>query len=128
VKANRGIDSSFRRNRGTLIMPASSSASPAPSSTTRASWWRSHPGRRPGLPDGHPREHDLRADARHVDRPLRLFAVDLAVKKAAVYGVVGTGSPPCCYVVTRTVERAFNLADLDTSGWFVPLGSYITVC
>src|SRR5260370_35998485 len=57
----------------------------------------------------------------------RLFAVDLAVKKAAVYGVVGTAVTGVLYTVTRTIERAFNLADIDTIWLVVPLGFVITV-
>jgi signal transduction histidine kinase len=57
----------------------------------------------------------------------RLFAVDVAVKKVVVYGVVGAAVTAVLYAVTRTVERYFGLADIDTIWLVVPLGFIVTV-
>jgi hypothetical protein len=57
----------------------------------------------------------------------RLFAVDLAVKKAAVYGVVGAAITAALYAVTLFIERHLGLSDIDTIWLVVPLGFLVTV-
>lgn len=57
----------------------------------------------------------------------RLFAVDLAVKKAAVYCIVGTLLTAALFVTTRTIERYYNLAEIDTVWIVVPFGLVVTL-
>jgi signal transduction histidine kinase len=57
----------------------------------------------------------------------RLFAVDLAMKKVAVYGVVGAAITVTLFAVTRAIEQYFSLADIDTLWIVVPLGLLVTL-
>src|SRR3989449_4013653 len=128
VKANRGIDSSFRRNRGTLIMlGVLISLAGAFIDYARFVVAKAIPAADQVYPMGIPANMVFALMLGTSIVRYRLFAVDLAVKKAAVYGVVGTAVTAVLSVVTRTVERAFNLADLDTIWVVVPLGFVITV-
>src|SRR5438445_343413 len=128
VKANRGIDSSFRRNRGTLIMlGVLISLAGAFIDYARFVVAKAIPAADQVYPMGIPANMVFALMLGTSIVRYRLFAVDLAVKQAAVYGVVGTAVTAVLYVVTRTVERAFNLADLDTIWVVVPLGFVITV-
>ena len=128
VKANRGVDSSFRRNRGTLIMlGVLISLAGAFIDYARFVVAKAIPAADQVYPMGIPANMVFALMLGTSIVRYRLFAVDLAVKKAAVYGVVGTAVTAVLYVVTRTVERAFNLADLDTIWVVVPLGFVITV-
>src|SRR5882724_3257322 len=128
VKANRGIDSSFRRNRGTLIMLGTLiSLAGGFIDFARFVAAKYIPAAEQVYPMG---IHANMVFALMLGTSIvryRLFAVDLAVKKAAVYGVVGTVVTAVLYTVTRTIERAFNLADIDTIWLVVPLGFVITV-
>jgi len=128
VKANRGIDSSFRRNRGTLIMLGvliSLAGAFIDYARFVVAVWL--PAAEQVYPMGIPANMVFALMLGTSIVRYRLFAVDLAVKKAAVYGVVGTAVTAVLYVVTRAVEQAFNLADLDTIWVVVPLGFVITV-
>jgi signal transduction histidine kinase len=57
----------------------------------------------------------------------RLFAVDLAMKKVAVYGTVGAVITVALFGVTRAIEQYFSLADIDTLWIVVPLGFLVTL-
>src|SRR5262249_4966854 len=128
VKAHRGIDSSFRRNRGTLIMLGTLiSLAGGFIDFARFIFAKYIPAAEQVYPMGIPANMVFALMLGTSIVRYRLFAVDLAVKKASVYGVVGPAVTAVLYVVTRAVERAFNLADLDTIWVVVPLGFVITV-
>jgi signal transduction histidine kinase len=128
VRANRGIDSSFRRNRGTLIMLGTLiSLAGGFIDFARFVAAKYVPAAEQVYPMGIPANMVFALMLGTSIVRYRLFAVDLAVKKASVYGVVGTVVTAVLYIVTRTIERAFNLADIDTIWVVVPLGFVITV-
>src|SRR5438445_10508731 len=128
VKANRGIDSSFRRNRGTLIMLGTLiSLAGGFIDFARFVAAKYIPAAEQVYPMGIPANMVFALMLGTSIVRYRLFAVDLAAKTAAVYGVVGTVVTAVLYTVTRTIERAFNLADIDTIWLVVPLGFVITV-
>jgi signal transduction histidine kinase len=128
VRANRGIDSSFRRNRGTLIMLGTLiSLAGGFIDFGRFVAAKYIPAAEQVYPMGIPANMVFALMLGTSIVRYRLFAVDLAVKKASVYGVVGTVVTAALYVVTRTIERAFDLADIDTIWVVVPLGFVITV-
>ena len=128
IRAHRGIDSSFRRNRGTLIMLGTLiSLAGGFIDFARFVAAKYIPAAEQVYPMGIPANMVFALMLGTSIVRYRLFAVDLAVKKASVYGVVGTIVTAVLYVVTRTIERAFNLADIDTIWVVVPLGFVITV-
>jgi len=128
VKANRGIDSSFRRNRGTLIMlGVLISLAGAFIDFARFVVAKALPVAEQVYPMGIPANMVFALMLGTSIVRYRLFAVDLAVKKAAVYGVVGTAVTAVLFIFTRAIERAFDLADIDTIWVVVPLGFVITV-
>src|SRR5690242_12476146 len=128
VTANRGIDSSFRRNRVTLIiLGALISLAGGFIDFARFVAAKYIPAAEQVYPMGIPANMVFALMLGTSIVRYRLFAVDLAAKKAAVYGVVGTVVTAVLYIVTRTIERAFNLADIDTIWVVVPLGFVITV-
>jgi signal transduction histidine kinase len=57
----------------------------------------------------------------------RLFAVDLAVKKTAIYGLFGAVITAALFGATRAIETYFSLQEIDTVWVVVPLGFAITV-
>src|SRR5436309_1941904 len=116
VKANRGIDSSFRRNRGTLIMlGVLISLAGAFIDYARFVVAKAIPAADQVYPMGIPANMVFALMLGTSIVRYRLFAVDLAVKKAAVYGVVGTAVTAVLYVVTRGVE--FIRADSPIVQW-----------
>src|SRR5258708_34653345 len=128
VKATRGIASPFRRTRGTLIMLGTLiSLAGGFIDSARFVAAKYIPAAEQVYPMGIPANMVFALMLGPSIVRYRLFAVDLAVKKAAVYGVVGTAVTGVLYTVTRTIERAFNLADIDTIWLVVPLGFVITV-
>src|SRR5205814_1120742 len=128
VKANRGIDSSFRRNRGTLIMLGTLiSLAGGFIDFARFVVAKYVPAAEQVYPMGIPANMVFALMLGTSIVRYRLFAVDLAVKKAAVYGVVGTVTTAILYVLTRAIERAFDLADIDTIWVVAPLGFVITI-
>jgi signal transduction histidine kinase len=57
----------------------------------------------------------------------RLFDVTVAVKKTAIYAVLGVLITTFLTVVTRTVERHFDLGEIGTLWVVVPLGFVVTL-
>jgi signal transduction histidine kinase len=128
VKANRALDSSFRRNRGTLIVLGTLiSLAGAFIDFARFVAAKYIPAAEQVYPMGIPANMVFALMLGTSIVRYRLFAVDLAVKKGSVYGLVGTVVTAALYVLTRALERAFDLADIDTIWVVVPLGFVITV-
>jgi signal transduction histidine kinase len=128
VRAHRGVDSSFRRNRGTLIVLGTLiSLAGGFIDFARFIVAKYIPAADQVYPVGIPANMVFALMLGTSIVRYRLFAVDLAVKKAAVYGLVGTVITAVLYAVTRTVERYFDLNDIDTIWVVVPLGFVITL-
>ncbi len=128
VKANRGVDSSFRRNRGTLIVLGTLiSLVGGFVDFARFILARFIPAADQMYPLGIPFNMVFALMLGTSIVRYRLFAVDLAVRKAAVYGLVGAVITGMLFGVTRVVERYFQLGDIDTIWLVVPFGFAITV-
>ena len=128
VRAHRGVESSFRRNRGTLIVLGTLiSLAGGFIDFARFIVAKYIPAADQVYPVGIPANMVFALMLGTSIVRYRLFAVDLAVKKAAVYGLVGTVITGVLYAVTRTIERYFDLNDIDTIWVVVPLGFVITL-
>ena len=128
VKANRGVDSSFRRNRGSLILVGTLvSLAGGIIDFARFILAKYIPVADQLYPIGIPANMIFALMLGTSIVRYRLFAVDLAVKKAAVYGVVGATITGALYAVTQVIERSFGLSDIDTIWLVVPLGFMVTV-
>jgi len=128
LNANQGIDSSFRRNRGTLILLGTLvSLAGGVIDFARFILAKYIPVMDQLYPIGIPANMIFALMLGTSIVRYRLFAVDLAVKKAAVYGVVGAGITAILFAVTRAIENYFNLTDIDTIWVVVPLGFMVTV-
>ena len=128
TKANRGIDSSFRRNRGTLILLGTLvSLAGGLIDFSRFIVARFIPAADQMYPIGIPANMIFALMLGTSIVRYRLFAVDLAVKKAAVYGVIGTAMTAVLFTITRALEQWFGLADIDTLWLVLPLGFFITL-
>jgi signal transduction histidine kinase len=128
VTANQGIDSSFRRNRGTLILVGTLvSLAGGVIDFARFILAKYIPAADHLYPIGIPANMIFALMLGTSIVRYRLFAVDLAVKKAAVYGVVGAGITGTLYAVTHVIEQSFGLSDIDTIWLVVPLGFLVTV-
>jgi signal transduction histidine kinase len=128
VKANRGVDSSFRRNRGNLILVGTLvSLAGGIIDFARFILAKYIPAADQLYPIGIPANMIFALMLGTSIVRYRLFAVDLAVKKAAVYGVVGATITGALYAVTQVIERSFGLSDIDTIWLVVPLGFMVTV-
>jgi signal transduction histidine kinase len=128
VRAHRGIDSSFRRNRGTLIMLGTL--------VSLAGGWvdfarfmlsRYVPAADYVYPVGIPANMIFAFMLGTSIVRYRLFAVAVAVKKTAVYAVVGTVITVSLGLVTKFVEDYFNLKEASALWLVVPVGGVITV-
>jgi len=128
VRAHRGIDSSFRRNRGTLIMLGTL--------VSLAGGWvdfdrfivsRWVPAADYVYPVGIPANMIFALMLGTSIVRYRLFAVAVAVKKAAVYAVVGTVITIGLGLITKAVEDYFNLKEASAVWLIVPVGAVITV-
>src|SRR5438034_3189355 len=126
VKANRGIDSSFRRNRGTLIMlGVLISLAGAFIDYARFVVAKAIPAADYVYPVGIPANMVFALMLGTSIVRYRLFAVTVAVKKTAVYALVGTVLTGILAVVTKMVEARFPDA---TALWIVvPIGGSITL-
>ncbi|HEY7517889.1 MAG TPA: ATP-binding protein [Methylomirabilota bacterium] len=128
VKANRGVDSSFRRNRGMLILVGTLvSLAGGVIDFARFILAKYIPIADQLYPTGIPANMIFALMLGTSIVRYRLFAVDLAVKKAAVYGVVGAAITAALYAVTLFIERHLGLSDIDTIWLVVPLGFLVTV-
>jgi signal transduction histidine kinase len=128
LQANRGVDSSFRRNRGTLILMGTLvSLAGGMIDFARFILAKYIPVADHLYPIGIPANMIFALMLGTSIVRYRLFAVDVAVKKATVYGVVGAAITAVLYLVTRTIERYFGLSDIDTIWLVVPLGFMVTV-
>jgi signal transduction histidine kinase len=127
-RANKGLDSSFRRNRGTLIVLGTLvSLAGGFIDFSRFIVARFIPMADQMYPIGIPANMVFALMLGTSIVRYRLFAVDLFMKKAAVYGVVGTVITVALFVVTRAIEQYFSLADIDTLWIVVPLGLLVTL-
>jgi signal transduction histidine kinase len=128
LQANHGVDSSFRRNRGTLILLGTLvSLAGGMIDFARFILAKYIPVADQLYPIGIPANMIFALMLGTSIVRYRLFAVDVAVKKATVYGVVGAVITAVLYGVTRTIERYFGLSDIDTIWLVVPLGFMVTV-
>ena len=128
LQAGRGVDSSFRRNRGTLIMLGTLvSLAGGMIDFARFILAKYIPLADQLYPIGIPANMIFALMLGTSIVRYRLFAVDLAVKKLTVYSVVGACITGALYVVTQVIERSFGLADIDTIWLVVPLGFMVTV-
>jgi signal transduction histidine kinase len=128
VRAHRGIDSSFRRNRGTLIMLGTL--------VSLAGGWvdfarfilsRYVPAADYVYPVGIPANMIFALMLGISIVRYRLFAVGVAVKKTAVYAVVGTVLTLVLAGLTKVVEDYFQLKESSALWLIVPLGAVVTV-
>jgi signal transduction histidine kinase len=128
LQTDRGVDSSFRRNRGRLIMLGTLvSLAGGMIDFARFILAKHIPAADYLYPIGIPANMIFALMLGTSIVRYRLFAVDVAVKKAAVYGVVGAAITAILYAVTRTIERYLRLDDIDTIWLVVPLGFMVTV-
>ena len=128
VSANKGIDSSFRRNRGTLIVLGTLvSLAGGFIDFARFILARFIPVADQIYPIGIPFNMVFALMLGTSIVRYRLFAVDLAVKKTAVYGIVGFAVTAMLFGVTKAIESYFSLEEIDTIWIVVPLGFAITV-
>ncbi|HEX2438848.1 MAG TPA: histidine kinase N-terminal 7TM domain-containing protein, partial [Methylomirabilota bacterium] len=128
VRAHRGIDSSFRRNRGTLIMLGTL--------VSLAGGWvdfarfilsRFVPAADYVYPVGIPANMIFALMLGTSIVRYRLFAVAVAVKKTAVYALVGTIITILLGGATKVIEDYFNLKEASALWLIVPMGAVITV-
>jgi signal transduction histidine kinase len=127
-RANKGVDSSFRRNRGSLILLGTLvSLAGGFIDFSRFIVARFIPIADQMYPIGIPANMVFALMLGTSIVRYRLFAVDLAMKKVAVYGVVGAVITAALFGVTRAIEQYFSLADIDTLWIVVPLGLLVTL-
>ncbi len=127
-RAHKGIDSSFRRNRGTLIVLGTIvSLAGGFIDISRFIVARFIPMADQMYPIGIPANMVFALMLGTSIVRYRLFAVDLFMKKLAVYGVVGAVITAALFGVTRAIEKYFSLADIDTLWIVVPLGLLVTL-
>jgi signal transduction histidine kinase len=128
VRAHRGIDSSFRRNRGTLIMLGTL--------VSLAGGWvdfarfilsRFVPAADYVYPVGIPANMIFALMLGTSIVRYRLFPVAVAVKKTAVYALVGTVLTLVLAGLTTLVEEYFQLKEASALWLIVPLGAVFTV-
>jgi signal transduction histidine kinase len=128
VRAHRGIDSSFRRNRGTLIMLGTL--------ISLAGGWvdfarfmvsRFVPAADYVYPVGIPANMIFALMLGTSIVRYRLFAVAVAVKKTAVYALVGAVLTALLGLATKVVEDYFLLKEHSALWLIVPAGAAMTV-
>jgi signal transduction histidine kinase len=128
VRAHRGLDSSFRRNRATLIMLGTL--------VSLAGGWvdfarfilaRFVPAADLVYPVGIPANMIFALMLGTSIVRYRLFAVTVAVKKTAVYALVGAVLTGLLAVVGKVVEDYFLLREHSALWLIVPMGAVITV-
>ena len=128
VRAHRGIDSSFRRNRGTLIMLGTLvSLTGGWVDFLRFILSRYIPAADYVYPVGIPANMVFALMLGTSIVRYRLFAVAVAVKKTAVYTLVGTVLTVSLGLITTVVEEYFQLKEASALWLIVPLGAVVTV-
>jgi len=128
VKDSRGIDSSFRRNRGTLIVLGTLvSLAGGFVDFARFLLARVIPAADYVYPLGIPANMVFALMLGTSIVRYRLFAVTVAVKKTAVYALVGTVITLALGVATKVIEDYFNLKEASALWLIVPMGAVITV-
>jgi signal transduction histidine kinase len=128
VKANRGIDSSFRRNRGTLIMLGTLvSLAGGFVDFSRFILARFVPAADYMYPLGIPANMIFALMLGTSIVRYRLFAVTVAVKKTAVYALVGVVLTGLLALLTKVIEDYFNLKEASALWMVVPVGAVITI-
>ncbi|TMQ22739.1 MAG: hypothetical protein E6K82_12625 [Candidatus Rokuibacteriota bacterium] len=128
VKDSRGIDSSFRRNRGTLIV-LGTLVSLAGGFVDVARFLLAGviPAADYVYPLGIPANMVFALMLGTSIVRYRLFAVTVAVKKTAVYALVGTVLTAILAVFTKVIEDAFDLKEASALWMVVPMGGIITL-
>src|SRR2546428_311697 len=122
VKANKGIDSSFRRNRGTLIMlGVLISLAGAFIDFARFVVAKSIPAAEQIYPMGIPANMIFAVMLGTSIVRYRLFDVSVAVKKTAVYVTVGSVVTAVVGVVTWSIEQYYDLMSLSALWAILPL-------
>ncbi len=128
VRANRGIDSSFRRNRGTLIMLGTMvSLAGGVVDFARFILARFVPAADHVYPVGIPANMIFALMLGTSIVRYRLFAVTVVVKKTAVYALVGTVLTVALAIFTKLVEDYFELKAASALWMVVPMGGIITL-
>ena len=128
VRANRGIDSSFRRNRGTLIMLGTMvSLAGGVVDFARFILARFVPAADHMYPVGIPANMIFALMLGTSIVRYRLFAVTVVVKKTAVYALVGTLLTVALAIFTKLVEDYFELKAASALWMVVPMGGIITL-
>ena len=129
VRAHRGIDSSFRRNRGTL----DHAGDPGEPDRGLGGLRALHPeplraGRRLRVPGRHPRQHGLRPDAGHLHRPLPPLRGRGRREEDGRLRAGGDGPHSSSSAsLTTAVEDYFQLKEASALWLIVPLGAVVTV-
>ena len=128
VKDSRGIDSSFRRNRRTLIV-LGTLVSLAGGFVDVARFLLAGviPAADYVYPLGIPANMVFALMLGTSIVRYRLFAVTVAVKKTAVYALVGTVLTAILAVFTKVIEDAFDLKEASALWMVVPMGGIITL-
>jgi signal transduction histidine kinase len=128
TKAHRGIDSSFRKNRGTLILLGTVvSMAGAFVDFARFIASRFVPAADYVYPVGIPANMIFALMLGTSIVRYRLFAVTVAVKKTAVYTLVGTVLTGVLALFTKIVEDYFHLKEASALWMVVPIGGVITL-
>jgi len=128
VRANRGIDSSFRRNRGTLIMLGTMvSLAGGVVDFARFILARFLPAADHMYPVGIPANMIFALMLGTSIVRYRLFAVTVVVKKTAVYVLVGTLLTGGLALLTKIVEDYFLLKEASALWMVLPMGGIITL-
>src|SRR5919197_1153917 len=128
LKARRGVESSFRRNRGTLILLGTVvSMAGAVVDFARFILARFIPAADYMYPVGIPANMIFALMLGTSIVRYRLFAVTVAVKKTAVYALVGTVLTGVLAVTTRIVEDDFHLKEASALWMVVPMGAIVTL-
>ncbi|MGH2399221.1 MAG: histidine kinase N-terminal 7TM domain-containing protein, partial [bacterium] len=128
VKANRGLDSSFRRNRGTLIVLGTAvSLLGGLVDFARFILARFVPAVDHIYPLGIPANMIFALMLGTSIVRYRLFAVTVAMKKVAVYLLAGTVITAVLSVLTHIGEEYFHLRDVTALWVTIPAGAIITI-
>jgi len=128
VRSNRGLDSSFRRNRGTLILLGTLvSLTGGMVDFARFILARFIPAADLVYPVGIPANMVFALMLGTSIVRYRLFAVAVAVKKTAVYALVGTVITILLGVAVSVTEDYFDLKEASALWVIVPVGAIITL-
>ncbi|MGH7356333.1 MAG: histidine kinase dimerization/phospho-acceptor domain-containing protein [Candidatus Rokuibacteriota bacterium] len=128
VRAQRAVDSSFRRNRGTLILLGTIvSLTGGLIDLARFLLTRLIPAADEIYPMGIPANMIFALMLGTSIVRYRLFAVDVAVKKVIVYGISGAVLTGALAAITWGVERYFDLEQYSAIWIVIPVGFLMTL-